>query len=176
MTTAMSDDARITINVNVEELHLHYPSVESDVPVDVEVGGFAGADEPDSEPEPEPEPEREANHTPPETEPRPGGYDIRDKPATGLALLTIADSEGVTPTAISDIHDLKLSTASNAVRTLYKHGALDVEKRGNKNFYTITDFGERVLETYRERWRQGNRNLPEGFWEGIPGRTERNAA
>lgn len=159
----------IHIEISIEELHLHNPTVQAETsgedPIDISTETPFDEDESGSDDTPDGFGEGAMG-------PRPGGYDIRDRPASGLALLTIADSDGATSSAIADIHDLKRGTVTNALRKLHNRYALEREERNNKVFYRITEFGERVLSDYKERWRDGYRNLPTGYWNGVATRSD----
>lgn len=164
--TRMTDGINVTINI--EELHLHYPDVESDVPLDVDVADMAGVSPT----------EGPATADEPADRDTPASYDIRDKPTTGVVLLEAAESDGVAPKAIAEMHGLNQNTVSTAMRKMYERRALDrVDRVNGMPFYALTDFGERVLDDYRERWSRGLWKLPKDYWEGVPTRGEqKNAA
>lgn len=163
----------INVNINVEELHLHYPSVETDAPIDIGVDEFAGAAGADASTDDDPERTGGGGGT---TGPRPGGHDIRDKPTSAVVLQEAAESDGVAPAAIAEMYDLKSNTVSGSMRALYERGALDIVDRGTRDmpFYVTTDFGERVLADYRQRWNEGYWKLPKNYWDGVPTREAEN--
>lgn len=143
-----------SLELVIEELHVH---IHSNGAVDAVTDGIDVGDDTDvSEPD-------EQGERPTPTRPDGLRYDVRDRPIKGLILEEIDESAGITEQAITSITDANKGSV-NAYLGAFEGHHLVTEDDG---YYQLTELGESVLETYRQRWIDGKRNLPEGYWKEI---------